>query len=83
MNTVTTVVEGFLEITDKKHGFLRNPENILMIKPKDPFAIAASVKKIYQNYNKYQKNLAIYRKKANWKKSALEHKKLYKAILDL
>ena len=43
MNTATIVVEGFLEITDKKHGFLRNSDNILVIKPKDPFVSKALI----------------------------------------
>ncbi len=53
-----------------------------IVKPKDPEAIAQAVKKIFENYDYYQKNVKKYRKEAGWKKTAEKHLALYKEIIN-
>ncbi len=49
--------------------------------PKNPKALAENIQKIYNNYQKYKKGLENYRKKANWKNTALEHLKAYNKVI--
>ncbi len=52
-----------------------------IVPPKSPEALAEGIKKVYENYEKYQQAVMRYREAANWKKVAEEHIELFNKIL--
>jgi glycosyltransferase involved in cell wall biosynthesis len=52
-----------------------------IVPPRSPAALADGIKRVFNNYSKYRKNIMRYRKAASWRKVAGEHIKIFNKAL--
>lgn len=53
----------------------------IIVKPKEPKELAEAIKKCFENYNKYKKNLRNFRKTISWKENGKNHLLVYKKAI--